>query len=319
MTDKISIIVPVYRVEQYVERCMESILAQTYQNWEAILIEDGSPDKSGEICDRYAKEDKRIRVIHKANEGVSAARNTGIEQATGTFLAFIDSDDYVHPQYLEKMAELQKKYDADLVITGYELAHGTKIGSAIPAGEAEQLSSRQAVERIIENQQFCSPWSKLYRRELFAQIRYPKGVIYEDLMTAFSIFSQAEHIVYQNIPLYYYFQDSESITRSAFHYGKLDEAKALEKQYLFMKEHYPELEAQAREKYLYNVYGHILCLVKCGDTFGEEKYYEFCKIMQQNMSFFQSHRRLDTKQKYRCFLIKHPKLYRMLYKLTKKV
>lgn len=319
MESMISIIIPVYKVEQYVERCIKCIQAQTYTNWEAIFVDDGSPDKSGEICEQYAKEDSRIRVVHKKNAGVAAARNTGIISAKGEFIAFIDSDDYAHPQYLESLMNLHKRYDADLVIVGYELSYGSDIGDGKPQGEAELMDSASAIEKITENQQFCSPWSKLYKKKLFDKIRYPEGAIYEDLMTAFEIFQAADTIVYQNIPLYYYFQVSESITRSEFHYGKLDEATALKKQYEFIEHNFPSLAKQAKYKYLYNVYGHILCLVKAEDAYGKQKYEEFCKEFNENIAFFKQYGNLDKKQRFRCGMIKHPKLYHMLYKLTKKV
>lgn len=319
MAGKISIIIPVYKVEDYVERCIKCIQAQTYTDWEAIFVEDGSPDKSGEICDRYASEDERIKVVHKENAGVAAARNTGLANATGDYIAFIDSDDYAHPRYLEVLMDLLTENDADLSICGYELSMGSDVGDDKPLGELEVMNSSQAVAKIIENQQFCSPWSKLYKKELFANITYPEGAIYEDLGTAFEIFQAADKIVYQNIPLYYYFQVSESITRSEFHYGKLDEAKALKHQYEFIKEHFPELMEAAKYKYLYNVYGHILCLVKADDDFGKEKYNEFCGILNQNMDFFKKFKPLSGKQKFRCFMIGHPGMYKTFYRVTKKI
>lgn len=319
MEAKISIIIPVYKVEDYVERCIKCIQAQTYTNWEAIFVEDGSPDKSGEICDRYAKKDARIKVIHKENAGVAAARNTGIANATGQYIAFIDSDDYAHPKYLEVLFTLMQEHDADLAIVGYELSYDSEVGDGQPLGEVQMMDSSKAVAKVIENQQFCSPWSKLYKRSLFAHITYPEGAIYEDLGTAFEIFQAADRIVYQNIPLYYYFQVSESITRSEFHYGKLDEAKALKKQYEFIQKHFPELADAARYKYLYNVYGHILCLVKAEDDYGKQKYREFCQIMKENKDFYCHYRARDTKQKVRFFLMLHPGFYRGVYRVTKKV
>ncbi|MBQ1394344.1 MAG: glycosyltransferase family 2 protein, partial [Lachnospiraceae bacterium] len=110
MGDKVSIIIPMYKAEEYIRRCIASIEAQTYTNWEAIFVEDGSSDRCGEICEAYAKNDKRIRVIHKKNEGVAVARNIGISNATGEYITFIDSDDYVHAKYLEHLIKLQKKY-----------------------------------------------------------------------------------------------------------------------------------------------------------------------------------------------------------------
>lgn len=319
MEERISIIVPVYKVEDYLERCLKCIQAQTYTQWEVILVDDGSPDRSGEICDRYAKEDARIKVIHKENAGVAAARNTGLANATGDFIVFIDSDDYAHPELLEHLMGLQREHQADLAVVGYQLSYDSKVCEAKQQGDVEILDSAGAIKKIMDNQQFCSPWSKLYKKRLFDHVQYPEGAIYEDLMTAFEIFKAAGKIVYQDIPLYYYFQVSESITRSEFHYGKLDEAKALEKQYLFMEQEFPELAGEAKYKYLYNLYGHILCLVKSEDSFGKEKYKEFCRIMKENMQFFRQYQELSKKQKFRCWMILHPGLYKIFNKITGKV
>lgn len=319
MKGKISIVIPVYKVEKYLERCIKCIQAQTYTNWEAIFVDDGSPDRSGEICDLYAKEDERIKVIHKENAGVASARNTGIESATGDYIAFIDSDDYAHPKYLEILYQLMEENKADLAIVGYKLSYGDDMEELEVKGSLEVLNSLQAIQKIMENQQFCSPWSKLYKKALFHNIKYPDGAIYEDLMTAFEIFQAAAKIVYQNIPLYYYFQVSESITRSKFHYGKLDEAEALLKQYEFIKGHFPEIADEARYKYLYNIYGHILCLVKAEDEFGKKKFLEFCSIMKENRKFFKEYKPLDRKTGFRCWMINYPQIYRIFYKLTKKI
>lgn len=319
MNGKISIIIPVYKVEKYIERCIKCIQAQTYENWEAIFVDDGSPDKSGAICEQYAQIDSRIKVIHKENAGVAAARNTGLSNVTGEFVVFIDSDDYAHPQLLATLVKLQQETEADLAITGYELSYDSVVKDAKPKGDKEIYNSSQAIKKIMENQQFCSPWSKLYKASLFRNIQYPEGAIYEDLMTAFAIFKAADKIVYQDIPLYYYFQVSESITRSDFHYGKLDEAKALKKQYEFIEKEFPELAEEAKYKYLYNIYGHILCLVKAEDDFGKEKYKEFCGVMKENIKFFRRYQPLNAKQKFRCVMMEHPRIYRMFYKLTKRI
>lgn len=318
MKEKVSIIIPVYEVEKYIERCIKCIQSQSYENWEAIFVEDGSPDKSGEICDSYATLDARIKVIHKENQGVAAARNTGLANVTGDFIVFIDSDDYAHPKLLETLIALQHKEKADLVIVGYQLSYGDEMIEPISRGNIQIMDSSKAIERIIENQQFCSPWAKLYKKQLFEEIRYPEGAIYEDLMTAFEIFQKAKKIIYQDIPLYYYFQVSKSITRSEFHYGKLDEAKALQKQYEFVKKHVPELEKQALYKYIYNVFGHLMCLVKAEDDFGKEKYKEFCRIIKEDGNILLEKQQLSKKQVFRYRLMKHPFIYRMFYKITGK-
>ncbi|MBQ1689161.1 MAG: glycosyltransferase family 2 protein [Lachnospiraceae bacterium] len=319
MEDKISIIVPVYKVENFVERCIKSVLNQTYTNWEMIMVEDGSPDGSGAICDSYAEKDSRIHVIHKENQGVAAARNTGLQMAKGTYIAFVDSDDYVHPDYLKVMMELQKETDALLSIVGFHLSHDSQLQDCKPRGNAQKLTSAQMIEMQLNNQQLCSPWSKLYHRSIFEQLSYPEGDIYEDLMVAIQIFDLAkDRIVYQDVPLYYYFQESESITRCDFHYGKLDELKALEHQYLYVAEKYPHLVDKARYEYVYHIYGYILCLVKDQSEKGKAAYASLCKSIAPHLSFMLQYGNLTTKQKLNCHLIKHPKFYRTFVQVTGK-
>ena len=151
----ISIIVPVYNVEQFLPRCVESVTAQSYPDWELILVNDGSPDGSPEICDSYADKDSRIKVIHKSNGGVSEARNVGIQAATGEWICFIDSDDYVAPRYLEAM--LSKSGDADIVISGWEYAGG---GRTFPDVSVD----RRDFLKIMEHKAFINIWAKLIRR-----------------------------------------------------------------------------------------------------------------------------------------------------------
>ena len=314
----ISIIIPVYNVEKYLKRSLDCIIAQTYTNWEALLVVDGSPDNSGKICDEYAKKDSRFRVFHKDNQGVAAARNTGIENAKGDYISFIDSDDFAHEDMLLRQYEMLKKYEADLVITGYEFAYDDKMALPQKRGEITILDSKEAIKYILKNQQFCSPWTKLYKKKLFNNVKYPVGAIYEDLMTAFEIFMAADTIVYVDIPYYNYFQASESITRSDFHYGKLDEVKALKMQADFISRNYPEMENEAKLKYLDNVFGHIINLVTKDDEVGVEKYREFTQVIIDNYDFYRKNKKFSLKDSLRLWLMKNPKIYKKVYSLTGK-
>lgn len=318
MEELISIIVPVYKVEDYLRRSLDSLISQTYSNWEAILVVDGSPDLSGSICDEYSKADSRFRVIHKDNEGVAVARNTGLDSAKGKIIAFVDSDDFVHPDMLATQYKIMEKYACDLVITGYRFAYDSVINDYTVNGEPQVLDSRKAIEKILDNQQFCSPWTKLYKKSLFDNVRYPKGAIYEDLMTAFEIFMAADKIVYQDIDFYYYFQVSDSITRSEFHYKKLDEVVALRKQYEFIKKNFPDMEQRARLKYVDNVFGHMMNLVTKDDETGVAKYNEFAMIIKDNYEFYRKNASLSRKNAVRLRLMKHPKFYKKIYNITGK-
>lgn len=314
----ISIIVPVYNAKDYLRRCLDSILAQTYTDWEAVLIDDGSTDESGKICDEYASKDNRFKVFHRENKGVSAVRNAGLASASGEYIAFIDSDDFVHKDMLKCQYQMLKDNNADLAITGYGFAYDNTVANVSVNEKLQVLDSEGAINKILENQQFCSPWTKLYKKKLFENVKYPEGEIYEDLMTAFEIFMAAKIIVYQNIPFYNYFQACESITRSEFNYSKLDEVKALKKQYEFVNANFPKLANEARFKYVNNVFGHIINLVTKEDETGVAKYQEFTTVLKENYSFYKVNSQLSKKNKFRLALMKYPKLYKGFYKITGK-
>lgn len=318
MSELVSIIMPVYKVQEYLDRSLNCILNQTYTNWEAILIDDGSDDNSGKICDEYAKRDNRFKVIHKENEGVAAARNTGLEAAKGEYIEFIDSDDFAHPSMIETQMKLIKETGTDIAITGYRFAYDSQIVDYTVKSQPVILDSKGTIEKILENQQFCSPWTKLYSRKVMEGIKYPAGAIFEDLMTAFEIFGKAEKIVYQDIDFYYYFQACESITRSDFHYGKLDEVRALEKQYEYISKEYPQLADDARYKYIKNVVGHLMNLVTKKDDYGKKKYKEFAKILKSNYNFYVCYKKTSKKDGLRLMLMKHPVLYKLIYNITGK-
>ena len=175
---RISVIVPVYNVEQYLPRCVESILAQTYENLEILLVDDGTKDNSGAICDAYARQDARVKAIHKKNGGLSSARNAGIDAATGEYLSFVDSDDWIEPDMYEKMMALMEKYSVRLVCAGrWDVSSetGEKTLGLCPPKE-EVISGEALVRRIFHWENIDSAaWDKLYHKSLFASVRYPLG------------------------------------------------------------------------------------------------------------------------------------------------
>lgn len=224
----ISVIVPVYKVEKLLHRCVDSILYQTFNDFELILVDDGSPDNCGKICDEYAKNDRRVRVIHKENGGLSSARNAGIDIAYGNYFCFVDSDDMIHPQMLSLLFSSIKKHDADVVSTRY-----ITFSKNIPIFE----SIEQVRESVLQREDFLnqlypehfeqigiSAWGKLYKRNLFEQIRYPEGKIYEDLHIYLSLLQLCQKIVVLDKPMYCYFLGNISITKSNYlAYCRFDE------------------------------------------------------------------------------------------------
>lgn len=232
MDDLISVIVPVYKVEKYLSRCVESILAQTYKNFELILVDDGSPDQSGAICDEYALKDKRVNVIHKKNGGVSDARNAGLELQKGEYLTFIDSDDWIRIEYLEHLYYMLKKAEADIAICNYfrcTQASAT-INQKLSVEKIYEYSNIEALEQFTSH--FCTqmivPWGKLYRAKLFTDIRYPIGRVHEDDFTTHKLIYLARKVVITSKPLLNYFQRSDSIMGSGFSLRRnLDKTDAL--------------------------------------------------------------------------------------------
>lgn len=209
----ISIIVPVYKVEDYLERCIDSILDQTYKDLEVILVDDGSPDSCGSICDSYREKDKRVRVIHQKNGGLSAARNSGIEIATGAYLLFIDSDDWIKQDLCASVWKAAVSRDADIVVFGYSIINEElQILSDKVVSGRHMITGKQALKDLLSNKIENYAWNKLYKKELFLDVRYPKGFVWEDVGTTYKLFLKAEKVFLLDRSYYYYFQRSTNIT-----------------------------------------------------------------------------------------------------------
>ena len=233
---KISVVVPVYKVEKYLRRCVESILSQTYENLEIILVDDGSPDDCGKLCDEFAAIDSRVKVIHKKNGGLSSARNAGIAAATGTYIGFIDSDDYIAPDMYEKLCAALEENRADISICNYLYvdentdAVDEQMRQCSPLHD-EVLSREQALRKLNASQDgysfYVTAWNKLYKRELFADCLFREGWIHEDEFLVHHIFSRCERIAVMEAPLYYYVQRMGSITNNVISVKMLDGVYAL--------------------------------------------------------------------------------------------
>ncbi len=198
----ISIVVPVYRVEPYLEQCLDSILSQTYRDIEILLIDDGSPDRCGEICDRYAEADPRIRVFHTENRGLSAARNLGIDHAKGEYLGFVDSDDWIEPDMYERLLHAAEESRADIAVCGRFREYPDQSRILLP--EARVLEREAAVRALVLHEIKNASWDKLYRRACFDGVRFPVGRVNEDVSTTYRTFLQAERVVSIAVPLYHY-------------------------------------------------------------------------------------------------------------------
>lgn len=247
--ERISVIVPVYNVEHFLLRCVDSILSQRDVDLEVILVDDGSRDGSGEICDGYAARDSRVQVIHKANGGLSSARNAGIEAATGEYLAFVDSDDWIEADSYIHMLSLMKKYNARIVCAGrydVEGATGKKTLGLCPQKE-ECISAEEMAGRIfLWDGCDSSACDKLYHRSLFQNFRFPQGMVSEDVATTYRIILQTDRVVMCDKPVYNYYHRHNSIStnmvisETTFHFSQ-----HTQQIYSYIREHHPNIAPQA--------------------------------------------------------------------------
>lgn len=222
-SSKISIIVPVYKVEQYLERCVKSLINQTYKNIEIILVDDGSPDQCPKMCDDYASEDSRIKVIHKKNGGLSDARNAGLDAATGEFIAFVDSDDWVEIDFIETLCKNAKKENADISIIGCTLVwdNGRKKPVSKDKGYYVFNKEKAIKEMLIQRKFECMVCQKMYRKQIFDTVRFPVGKLYEDVAVSMPTFLRAKKVVVSGNHGYNYYQRNDSIVNSKFDERKL--------------------------------------------------------------------------------------------------
>lgn len=231
----ISIIVPIYKVEPYLKRCLDSIVNQTYTNLEIILVDDGSPDNCPAICDEYAAKDKRIVVIHKENGGLSDARNAGLDICKGEYISFVDSDDWVDLSYIEVLISLQKKYTADITIAEHDLiAPKTFYKKETFQYKEEIFNNKEGLKQLFSsnNPTYTVAWGKLYKKDLLKDFLFPLNKYHEDEFTTYKLFYHSKVICYTNKKLYNYFLREGNITSTSH---PLDLLQAYEESFIFFK------------------------------------------------------------------------------------
>ena len=238
----ISVIVPIYNVEKYLSRCVDSVLTQTFTDFELILVDDGSPDNCGTVCDEYEKKDSRVRVIHKKNGGLSDARNAGIdwvfEHSDSEWITFIDSDDWIHPRCLEALYGAVKETGLSLSVCGFERTKG----EAPAVDEANLKPEIRNTEDYYKSRYINAvvAWGKLYRKEDFRTLRYPKGKIHEDEFTTYKVLFLYKEIAVVDQPLYAYFRNPDGITKTDWSPKTLVKVEALEERLDYLKERHQD-------------------------------------------------------------------------------
>ena len=256
--DLISVIIPVYQAEKYLDRCVSSVVNSTYQYIEVLLIDDGSTDHSSLICDRWAKRDSRIRVIHKNNGGVSSARNRGLEESVGNYIIMVDSDDYISKDFIMALYNRAKADYSDLVICGFEKGQSENyvfnydnLNDSVELINAEE-AMRRSYKDSFSALMYIAPWGKLYRKDLFKGINYPEGKIFEDIYITHQLIFKANKISIIPNQLVYYYEHDDSIMHQRFHVGKLDYLDALKERIQFFNtRNLSNLVCIAYEEYLH--------------------------------------------------------------------
>lgn len=260
MNDLVSIIVPVYNVESYLKKCIESILAQSYRNFELILVNDGSTDTSEDICRDYERKDDRIVLINKSNGGLSDSRNTGIEQAKGVWMLFVDSDDWIDENLCNRCIEHAYETNSDIVVFGLIKVFKDKhIKMSVNDIQSGVIEKNKAMSLLGDDGFGNYAWNKLYKRELFKDIRYPVGKYLEDIGTTCYLFEKANRISYLKEYYYYYLQRNNSIMHSMSSEKAYDQFELRLYQNRFFKNNYPEAcvlsnEALVRSAITYCLY-----------------------------------------------------------------
>lgn len=280
----ISIIIPVYKVEKYLEKCIQSVINQTYENLQIILVDDGSPDNCGKICDEYAKKDHRIEVIHKSNGGLSDARNKGLEIAKGEYIGFVDSDDYIEADMYEVLYNLLKQYNADVSICNFYTVSQGKISIKNADNGINEYNRIEILKEILLDKNIQSyAWNKLYKKELFDEIKYPIGKKYEDIGTTFYLLEKCNKVVVTGKSEYYYINRQDSIVNNVTESTITDYIELIMQRYDYIEENIKELSSYNKDylkRILKTAEKDIKSLNEVGD-YTKKKYEELYNKVQK--------------------------------------
>lgn len=260
----ISVIVPIYNVKEYFDRCVESIVNQTYKNIEIILVDDGSPDNCPQMCNEWAEKDTRINVIHKENGGLSDARNAGLKIATGEIVSFIDSDDWIELDMFEKMLNRMIEDDSDIVSCGVKwVEEDGNVIRDVTVSNDEVLDMQSAMKELLNDGKLKQHvWNKIYKFDLIKDVPFEKGKYHEDVFWSYQIVGRAKKVSVVKESFYNYVQRSNSIMGEGFSAKRLDALDANRQRCEYMKEHFPELYDKSLYVYIGSCHYQLQCAVK---------------------------------------------------------
>lgn len=294
---KISVIIPVYNVEKYLVACVNSVIDQTYNNLEIILVNDGSKDDSPDICEQLKKIDSRIRVLHKENGGLASARNYGLAFATGTYVGFIDSDDWIEPDYYEILMNGIKSNDADISVVKFikcNVFEDIMFTTESKDNWQEYDKYSALIEYYRGNDIGYSAVNKLYKLELFKEIRYPEGKLMEDMATTYKLIDQCDKLVVNNSTKYHYFIRQDSIMRSNFNHRNFDSIEIYDEILLYFEDKDHHFNRFLRGRYTYEITRLIFKMMQSNHN--DYRDYKLCKtILRENWKYIFSADKLKRK------------------------
>lgn len=283
----ISIILPIYNIQGYLKKCMDSIFAQTYKNLEIIMIDDGSTDKSSEMCDEYLKADSRVVVFHKKNGGLSDARNYGIERAKGEYITCIDPDDYVDIDYIEYLYKLIEKYNAKMSVCQHRVVYDSGKIDEYGSNGDESIDNKFCIERMLYHDVIdTSAWAKLYEKSLFDTVKYPKGKLFEDIGTTYKLMLQCNKIAVGYESKYNYIVRNNSIVNCSFSIRKFDLLETTDDMAENVLKVYPDLEKAVMRRRIYARFSTLNQMSKTKDFKAERN--EMIRFIKENKNIIMS-------------------------------
>lgn len=323
MKKLISVIVPVFNVEKYLEKCIESIRNQTYKNLEILLINDGSTDKSFEICNKYLEIDDRIVLLNKENGGLSSARNFGIDNAKGEYITFVDSDDFIHELMYETLVYNLEKNDCDIsIIESFDIVEDMDFLPELKNNNKISVYSKiEAIAKYMEGN-FIPAWGKLYRRKIFETIRFPIGILNEDEAIMIKVFdSCTRNIVYQDVKLYFYLQrKSGSITSNKKNIkNNVDWVNNSYLNLIYLKNNYPELVTKGEARYYNSIVAMLVRLVDLNSIEFNNEMEIYISLLKNSKKEIIKNKDITIRFKVKCYImIFNIKVYKFIRKFNKR-
>lgn len=319
MNIEISIIVPIYNIEHLLPKCVDSILSQTFTNFELILVDDGSTDKCGKLCDEYASTDSRVKVIHKKNGGVASSRNAGLETAEGIYIGFVDNDDYINKYMFETLYYNAITHSSDIVVCDYRNVDEDKhcdTGDFNSDYRLQSFNNIEALDFIYMNKNkptFIYPWNKLYKRSLFEDIKYEFGNMYDDETVAHKLLYNSKKITYIHSELYYYVKRRGSQINTPFHIKKFDRIYALKNREVFFrnKKEY-DLHQKALQHYMETFFWYYY-MAKSNLRDVNKELKKLKRTFDKSLIYLLRHKEIGWKQKLMCIVFSiHPLLFELI-------